>query len=312
MEITLESIIELLESNSMNFSVSGNNISIKKIAALAPQVEDALCYYVGNDPAMLSGIENSIIICKPGIILDSSKNNTLIYTDHPQLCFYHTSMLFEDKPDIAIHSQAIINPSAEIGKEASIGAFCEIEECILGDNVRIDNGVKIHRGTVIGNNVRIEANSVIGAAGVMWAWDSDGNKIPCQLTGNVIIEDNVFIGANITIVRGPFENKPTIIGKETMMSHGTMIGHGSVVGACNHFANNVAIAGSVTTGENCFFGSGSIVRPHITLSNDIIVGAGAVVVKDFLQDGAILIGTPARIMKSKKDTVSGVPAPFST
>jgi UDP-3-O-[3-hydroxymyristoyl] glucosamine N-acyltransferase len=312
MEISLESIIRLLESKNMSFSVNGKDITVKKIAAIAPDVEEALCYYVGDDPTMLSGIKNSIIFCKPGIRADSSKNNTIITTEHPQLCFYHSSILFANKSKPVIHSQTVIDPAAEIGKQASIGAFCEIEACTIGDNVRIDSGVKIHKGTVLGNNVRIEASSVIGASGVMWAWDREGNKVPCQQTGYVIIEDDVFIGANISIVRGSFENKPTIIGTGTMMAHGTMIGHGSVIGANNHFANNVSIAGSVTTGENCFFGSGSIVRPHIVLSKDTIVGAGAVVVKDFLQGGQILIGNPARVMEKKGDTASGVPAPFST
>ena len=182
----------------------------------------------------------------------------------------------------------------------------------IGENVIIDTGVKIYKGTVIGNNVYIQSNSVIGATGVMWAWDSDGHKVSCLQTGHVVIENNVFIGSNITIVRGAFENKPTVIGEETMIAHGTMIGHGAVIGERNHFANNVSIAGSVITGENCFFGSGSVVRPHIRLPRGTIVGAGAVVVKNYFQDELILVGNPARVMESKKDKLSGMPAPFST
>jgi len=312
MTVSLESIVALLKSKSIDFSTSGDEISVERMAAIAPQVQDALCYYVGHDPDVLAGIEDSIIVCKPGLELDPCKGNTMIYTEHPQLCFYHTSFLFEERPNPVIHSQTMIDASAEIGKGASIGAFCEIEECTIGENVIIDSGVKIHKGTVIGNNVCIQSNSVIGATGVMWTWDSDGRKVSCLQTGNVIIEDNVFIGSNISIVRGAFENKPTIIGQETMIAHGTMIGHGSVIGKCNHFANNVSIAGSVVTGENCFFGSGSTVRPHIKLPKDTIVGAGAVVVKNYFQDKLILVGNPARVMDTKKTRVSGVPAPFST
>jgi UDP-3-O-[3-hydroxymyristoyl] glucosamine N-acyltransferase len=312
MTISLESIVALLKSKNIHFFTSGNNISAKKMAAIAPQVEGALCYYDGHDPSMLAGIENSIIFCKPGLTLDPRKGNTIIYTEHPKLCFYHTSFLFEEKPNLAIHSQAIIDTSAEIGKGASIGAFCEIEKCTIGKNVIIDTGVKIYKGTVIGNNVRIQSNSVIGATGVMWTWDSDGRKVSCLQTGNVIIEDNVFIGSNITVVRGAFENKPTIIGKETMIAHGTMIGHGAAIGERNHFANNVSIAGSVITGENCFFGSGSTVRPHIKLPKHTIVGAGAVVVKNYFQDNLVLVGNPARVMTTNKTKLSGIPAPFST
>jgi UDP-3-O-[3-hydroxymyristoyl] glucosamine N-acyltransferase len=312
MAISLESIVTLLKSQDIDFSTSGDDISVKRMAAIAPQVKEALCYYVGSDPHKLAGIENSIIFCRPGLTLDPHNNNTIIYTEYPQLCFYHASFLFEEKKTSVIHSQTMIDTSAEIGKGASIEAFCEIEECIIGENVIIDAGVKIYKGTAIGNNVRIQSNSVIGATGVMWTWDNNGRKVTCLQTGNVIIEDDVFIGSNITIVRGAFENKPTIIGKGTMMAHGTMIGHGSVIGEHNHFANNVSIAGSVTTGENCFFGSGSTVRPHIRLPRDTIVGAGAVVVKNFSQDGLILIGNPARVMETKKVALSGVPAPLST
>jgi len=311
MSISLKSIVALLKSKNLGFSVSGNNPSVERLLAIAPQVKDALCYYVGDDPYELRGVENSIVICKPGLTLDSFKNNTIIYTDHPQLCFYHASSLFNDKNEPVIDAQSVINKKAEIGKGASIGPFCVIDECTIGGNATLDSGVKIYKGTVIGNNVHIQSNSVIGASGVMWTWDSRGNKVSCIQTGNVIIEDNVFIGSNITIVKGSFENKPTVIGKDTMMAHGTMIGHGSVIGQRNHLANNVSIAGSVTTGENCFFGSGSIVRPNAAIPKGTIVGAGAVVVNDFLQEGLVLMGNPARETVMKKDKMSGVPAPFA-
>ena len=310
MTISLESIVFLLESKGIDFSIIGGTKSVKNLAAIATQVENSLCYYVGNDPGTLTGVKNSILFCKSGIKFDTSKNNTLIYTEFPQICFYLVSTLFETKKKPVIDYQTIIDQCAEIGKGASIGPFCVIEECIIGENVILDAGVKVFAGTVIGNNVHIQPNSVIGATGVMWAWDSVGQKIPFAQTGKVIIEDDVFIGSNITVSRGAFSNKPSIIGKGTMIAHGTTIGHGAVIGVSNHFANNVAIAGSVTTGENCFFGSGSSVRPHIKLPKNIIVGAGAVVVKDFYQEGLVLIGNPAREMKTKKEKVSGVPSPF--
>ena len=310
MKVSLHNITALLQARNISFSVSGSQISVSRMAAIAPQVSDALCYYIGDNLEALNGIQNSIIFCKPELKLPGLQNNTIIFTAHPQLCFYHASILFAEKTEAGIHPQSIVHPNAQIGVDPSIGPFCVIEECLIGDNVIIDSGVKIYKGTVIGNNVRIQSSSVIGADGVMWTWDRDASKIPCVQTGKVIIEENVFIGSNITIVRGAFENKPTVIGKDTMMAHGTMIGHGALIGTGNHFANSVSITGSVVTGENCFFGSGSIVRPHITIPKDTIVGAGAVVVKDFLLEGLVLIGNPAREINGKKNKVSGVPAPL--
>ena len=311
MSIPLKAIIALLKSKKLDFSVIGIDLSVERLMAIAPEVKNALCYYVGYDPDILSGVESSIIFCKPGLQIDPSRKNTVIYTEHPQLCFYYASSLFEEKPAAVIHSQAVIHKKAKIGVGALIGPYCVIDECTVGENITIDAGVKIYKGTIIGSNVQIQSNSVVGATGTMWSWDGKGNRISCAQTGHVIIQDNVFIGSNITLVRGSFENKPTIIGRDTIMAHGTMMGHGAVIGERNHFANNVSIAGSVSTGENCFFGSGSIVRPGIKIPKGTIVGAGAVVVNDFLQDGLVLIGNPAREMKSKKGKVSGVPSPFS-
>jgi UDP-3-O-[3-hydroxymyristoyl] glucosamine N-acyltransferase len=124
----------------------------------------------------------------------------------------------------------------------------------------------------------------------------------------VIIKDDVFIGSNITIVKGSFKNRSTYIGRGTMIAHGTMIGHGVKIGPNNHFANNVSVAGSVMTGKNCFFGSGSVIRPHIKIASDTIVGAGAVVVNNFDQEtGIVLVGNPARVLKNIKKSYSGVP-----
>jgi UDP-3-O-[3-hydroxymyristoyl] glucosamine N-acyltransferase len=308
--VSLDSIIEKIKSKNISIDVEGPQKTIEKMAAIALQVENSLCYYVGNNSDDLAGIKSSIIICKPGLKLDPDLNNTYIFTEHPQVVFYYVSSLFEEKTKPLINSQAIIDKNAQIEKGVSIGAFCVIQECRVGKNVIIESGVKIQKGTVIGNDVHIQSGTVIGAVGIMWAWDSNGNKVPCAQTGNVIIEDNVVIGSNITIVRGSFSNKPTIIGGGTMISHGTMIGHGVVVGAQNHFANNVALAGEVSTGKNCFFGSGAVVRPHIVIAASTIIGAGAVVVKDFLGEGQVLLGNPARPMVEKKKDVSGVPTSY--
>lgn len=305
--VSLQKIIDFLNLNQIIFSVQGSDINIKRLSVIAPEVEESLCYYVGDDPEKLNGIKKSIIICKPGLEVSRDNANTIIFTKKPQLCFYYLSSLFGDQPISGVHVQSLVNKSARLGKNISIGPFCVIEECHIGDNVSIDSGVKIYKGTVIGNNVQIQSNSVIGATGVMWTWDQNKQKIKCMQTGNVIIEDDVFIGSNITIVKGSFENLPTIIGRGTMIAHGTMIGHGCVIGAYNHLANNVSLAGSVRSGNNCFFGSGATVRPHIYLPHETIIGAGAVVVKNFKEDNLILIGNPADKLDSRNNKLAGIP-----
>ena len=311
MEISFDRILSVLKNQNMQISTEGEKISINKIAAIGSNVKEAVCYYVGEDPSHLSGISKSIIICKTGLAADFSRGNTYIFSEHPQLCFYHISNLFKKKHSIGVHTQSILHESVILGVGVSIGPFCEIEKCVIGDNVIIESGVKVHRDTIIGNNVQIQSSSVIGATGVMWAWGEDGKKVRCEQTGNVIIEDDVFIGSNVTIVRGAFENKPTIIGLGTVIAHGTMIGHGTVIGPSNHFANNVSIAGSVTTGKNCFFGSGVTIRPHINFIGRYNCRGRCCCCKGFFRKWAVtLFGNPARKHLAKHNTPSGVPAHF--
>jgi UDP-3-O-[3-hydroxymyristoyl] glucosamine N-acyltransferase len=312
MDVTIEKIGDHLKDHGIDFNVLGDaSKSVEQIAAIGSCVEKSICYYDGINPDKINGIYDSIIICKPELKIHRKDKNVYILTDHPQICFYIASLLFKEEKKNTIHSQSVIDESAVLGSEVSIGPFCTIEKCVIGNNVIIESGVKIHKNTVIGNDVHIQANSVIGAIGVMWAWDATGKKVRCYQSGRVIIEDNVFIGSNISISRGAFENCPTIIGQNTMISHGTTIGHGVVIGYSNHFANNVTIAGSVTTGKKCFFGSGSTVRPHIILTDNTTVGAGAVVVKNTTTKGLTLVGCPAKGIESSKKNQSGIPSPYN-
>jgi UDP-3-O-[3-hydroxymyristoyl] glucosamine N-acyltransferase len=308
MKIPLDSIISLLEDYKIKFKVSGDNLCINKLAAIGTKINNALCYYVGDNPDSLYDITESVIFCTSGLNLDPFANNAIIFTDNPQRCFYLASSLFKREFDRTISKKAVIDQEVITGVNTSIGPFCHIEKCKIGDDVIIDSGVKIYQDSILGNNIHIQSNTVIGATGVMWVWDSDGQKVACEQTGRVVVEDDVFIGSNVTIVKGPFFNRNTIIGKGTMIAHGTMIGHGSQIGPNNHFANNVSVAGSVMTGKNCFFGSGATIRPHIKLADDTVVGAGAVVVNDFIESpGLTIAGNPAKILKRKTSKLSGVP-----
>lgn len=311
MSISLAQITSYLESKSIAIETRGEDIEVQKLLAFSLPIENALCYLVGVMPPDVSHVKNSIIICEPdtGIVFPAS--NSVIFAKNPQLCFYLISSLFEAKVEAAIHPETLITSNSKIGVNVSIGPYCVLEGCEIGDNVIIEAGAKIKKGTTIGNNVVIQSNTVIGATGVMWTWGEHGQKIMCAQTGRTIIYDGAFLGSNITIVKGAFENKPTVIGSETMMSHGTMIGHGTIIGDRCHFANNVSLAGTVTIGNNCFLGSGAIVRPHITISHNIVVGAGAVVVKNYSTEGIVLAGNPAREIGNNESPLAGVPVPYS-
>ncbi len=307
MTICCEAIKEYLRAQKIEHEVHGENLCVEKLSAVGPDVKESLCYYVGEDENVLKNIEKSIVFCRYGLKVDADSNSTYIFTPNPQLSFYHVSNLFREKLTPEIHNMSYVDKNALIGKNVSIGPFCAIEECKIGNGVVIESGVRIHKGTVIGDGVQINSNSVIGETGIMWISDKENRKISLVQTGIVVLGDNVYIGSNVTVVRGGFENKPTIIEKNSMIGNGTSIAHGGFIGENSHLANNVTLSGSVQIGKGCFLGSACTMRPHIKISNNTIVGAGAVVVNNYSQEGLILVGNPAKELTPKKEKMTGVP-----
>ncbi|HMT27869.1 MAG TPA: DapH/DapD/GlmU-related protein, partial [Bacteroidia bacterium] len=151
----------------------------------------------------------------------------------------------------------------------------------------------------------------IGARGMAWIWDEDGERVMQPQTGGVIIEEDCILGTGIAIVRGSLSEN-TIIGKGTVMAHGTKIGHGCVVGQHVHFANNVSLAGNAILGDRVFLGSGCVVSSNVKIGEGCIVGAGAVVHKSIEENYCTVAGVPATIIKRNnfESKPKGAPRPF--
>lgn len=302
--ITLTQIKILLDQINLQFTIYGKDKIVKDILAIEPNLKDAFCYYTGTDILFLNSLSNCIICINelPDLYDLNKEDNTYIVSDNPQLLFYYCSLLFqEDNYNISKHVQ--IDFRAKIGSNLKIKSYSIIENCYIGNNVDIGSNVFIQNGSVIGDNVIIESNTVIGSTGVMW---TGKDKIKCYQTGNVIIKDNVFIGSNISIVRGAFKNRPTIIDSNSCISHGTMIGHGCVIKTNNHLANNVTLAGSVTINENCFLGSACCIIPHIIIPKNSVIGSNSVVIRNYLEEGKVFVGNPA--IQKEPNKLNGLPS----
>lgn len=269
-------------------------------------------YFVEGAPAPAGAIRDSLVLCRATDGFDVS--NTMMVVAEPQLAFYKLMRRFHAAPAPVvsdIHATAIIDPRAVIGAGVTIGPYSVIGACVVGRGTRIGPHVVVEDGSTIEEECEIASHTTIGAAGVAWIWDPDTReRIVQPQIGGCLIEARCFIGTNVTVVRGSV-NESTIIGEGTLLAHGTKIGHGCNVGKQNHFANSVSLAGNVTTGDRCFFGSGCIVRPMIRLTTDTIVGAGAVVVNDVDVPHSLLVGVPAVVKPRDKSRHSGVPKNLS-
>jgi len=306
--LTAREMAVILEKEGLSVTIEGDP------DAFADHLRDidhadryALTFYIGEDTSRLANLGESILICLPGV---KSEGNlvTHLVADNPKLAFYILAQEFvPEMTPVGIHLTAVIGPEAQIDPTASIGAFCVLHDCIIGPRTVLHPHVTVYDKTIIGTGVTIEANTVIGATGQVWAWDGKGKKRILPQIGGTIIEDECFIGSNITIVRGSLQN--TLIRRGCRIAHGTMIGHDCDIGEDTYIANSVAIGGSSVIGKSCFLGSNSTYRPGTVLGDGIIVGAGASVVKDFREGRVVLAGVPAKIIETvaEGDKLGGIP-----
>ena len=186
---------------------------------------------------------------------------------------------------------------AVIEAGASVGKGCKIyPQVYIGDGVKVGEGttlypgVKIYEGCRIGNNCIIHAGAVIGADGFGFLPKPDGtfDKIP-QL-GNVIIEDNVEIGANTCIDRAKTDS--TIIRKGVKLDNLIQVGHNVEIGENTVSSAQMGIAGTSKVGRNCFLAGQVGIADHVTIGNYAKIGSKTGIDKD-VPDGEIRFGSPA-------------------
>ncbi len=208
---------------------------------------------------------------------------------------------------------SFVSETAKIGDNAYVGAFAYVGEnaivgdnskiypqVFIGDNVKIgDNsiiypGVKIYHNCVIGDNCIIHAGAVIGADGFGYSLEENiYHKIP-QL-GNVVIEDDVEIGANTTIDRAVMGS--TIIRRGVKLDNLIQIAHNCEVGENTAMAAQVGIAGSAKIGENCVMGGQVGIGGHITIGKNSQIGAQSGIISN-TKEGSKIIGSPAYPVKN--------------
>lgn len=208
-----------------------------------------------------------------------------------------------------ISKMASINEGASVGDGCYIGDFAVVErgaklgnkvqiypQCYIGDNVEIGEGtklypgVKIYEGCKIGRNCIIHAGAVIGADGFGFAPKADGTFAKIPQLGNVIIEDNVEIGANTCVDRAKTDS--TIIRSGVKLDNLIQVGHNVQIGSNTVMSAQVGIAGTTKIGSNCFVGGQVGFADHIVVGNGCKIGSQSGIDKG-VADGETRFGTPA-------------------
>jgi UDP-3-O-[3-hydroxymyristoyl] glucosamine N-acyltransferase len=197
-----------------------------------------------------------------------------------------------------IGKKVYVGDFAYVGRNAVIGDYSKIYEHVyVGDDVKIGSnciiypGVRIYPGMEIGNNVIIHANAVIGSDGFGFAPLEDGTWKKIEHTGNVVIEDDVEIGANTCVDKSQMGS--TIIRKGAKIDNLCQIAHNVEVGRNTVMAAMTGIAGSTKVGEHCIFGGQSGIAGHLTIADNTSLGAQTGVIGSIKTPGQALMGTPA-------------------
>ena len=187
---------------------------------------------------------------------------------------------------------------AYIGRKAVVGDYSKIyENAYIGDGVKIGKyctiypGACIYPGMEIGDYVTIHANAVIGCDGFGYAPLEDGTWKKIEHTGNVIIEDDVEIGACAGVDRSQMGS--TIIRKGCKIDNHCQIAHNVEVGRNTVMAAMGGVAGSTKIGEHCIFGGQVGIAGHLNIADNTTVGAQSGIISNIDKPGQSLFGSPA-------------------
>ena len=307
MKFTAEQIAGILKGE-----IVGNaNVEVSRLSKIEEGTEGSLTFL--SNPKYTNYIyttKASITIVNDTFVPESPINTTLIKVNDAYKAF---SKLLEFYNQVKLNKSGIENPSfisesAVYGENLYLGSFGYISDNVtlgenvkiypgsfIGDNVTIGNnviifaGAKIYSETVIGNNCTIHSGAVIGADGFGYAPNEDGtyNKIP-QI-GNVIIEDNVDIGANSTIDRATLGS--TVIKTGVKIDNQVQIAHNVEIGENTVIAAQTGVAGSTKLGKNCMIGGQVGIVGHLTIGNNVRIQAQSGVGRN-IKDNEILQGSP--------------------
>src|SRR5438093_1943000 len=196
-----------------------------------------------------------------------------------------------------------VGPNCVIGARVRLGARCVLmggnhigKDCQMGEDVTLFPNVLLYARTQVGNRVTIHGGTLIGSDGYGYVFDEGRHRKMLQV-GNVVIGDDVEIGANAAIDRAALGS--TVIGKGTKIDNLVHVAHNVAMGSHCLVMGQVGFAGSTKLGDYCVIASQSGIAGHLTLGRQSTVGAKSGVMRD-IPDGGTVLGIPAQPDKQTK------------
>ena len=260
--------------------------------------------------------KSSVVIVNKDFVADKPIAATLIRVDDAYasfaklLAFY--DQMSQDKKGVS--SLAFVSSSAKFGENIYLGEFAFIGEnvtignnvkiypqayigdgCVIGDNTTVYAGVKLYRNTVIGQRCIIHAGAVIGADGFGFAPQEDGHYEKIPQVGNVMIDDDVEIGANTTIDRSTMGS--TRVHKGVKLDNLVHLAHNVEVGENTAMAAQVGVSGSTHLGKNCVVGGQTGFVGHLHIADGSKFGGQCGVMGSIKEKNQEFMGTPIQPLR---------------
>jgi len=255
--------------------------------------------------------EASVVLINKDFQINGNLNCTVIRVENAYDAFTSLLELYTKSlpAKTGIEQPSFVDPTAKMGQDVYVGAFSYIGAgVVIGKNVKIypqsyvgdftqikDNtiiyaGVKIYHGCYIGHDCIIHSGVVIGGDGFGFVQQPDQQYRKIPQVGNVIIEDQVEIGSNVTIDRATMGS--TIIRKGVKFDNLIQIGHNVEIGEHTVIVSQAGIAGSTKVGRNCMIGGQVGLAGHLKIGDNVKIGAQSGV-SNSLKDNETVLGSPA-------------------
>lgn len=314
MEFSAAQLAQILEGK-----VIGNpEASVRSLSKIEEGVSGSISFLSNPDyTSFIYDTKATIVIVNNTFEAEKSlpETLTLIQVDDARMAFAKLLEAYNQyKNNISgIHPSAIVDDSAEIGKEvyigpsvfvasgAKIGNHTKIKaNCVIGQNVTIGEHTLIHYNVSIneeckiGNSCTIQNGAVIGGDGFGFQPNSDNSYHKVPHIGNVVIEDHVEIGANTTIDRATLGS--TTIRKGVKLDNLIQVGHNVEIDENTVIASQTGVAGSVYIGKNCMIGGQVGFAGHQRIGNNVKIAAKSGIQGD-VEDNTVLMGAPAMPIK---------------
>ncbi|MBT8285962.1 MAG: UDP-3-O-(3-hydroxymyristoyl)glucosamine N-acyltransferase [Flavobacteriaceae bacterium] len=308
MKFTASQIAGILEGE-----VHGNpEISVHKLAKIEEGVEGSLTFLANPKYThYIYSTEASITIVNRDFQPEQELNTTLIKVDDAYKSFSKLLEFYNNVKHnkVGIEEPVFLSESASYGEDFYLGAFSYLgnnvkigknvkifpnvyvgDNVTIGDNVMIYSGAKIYSESVVGNGCVIHSAVILGADGFGFTPNNNGEYSKVPQTGNVILEDNVEIGAGTTIDRATLGS--TILRKGVKLDNQIQIAHNVEIGEHTVIAAQTGVAGSTKIGKNCLIGGQVGIVGHITIGDRVKIQAQSGIIRN-IKDDEVLQGSPA-------------------